>query len=401
MAKKLLVSNRARKITASPIRKFLPMAEAAENRGIKIFKLNVGDPDILPPGDFMRSVKMFRQKNLGYAPSTGIPQHIQAWQKYYRQIGVKLPCSSLIPTVGCAEAIGFALQAVADAGDEVIVFEPLYANYKSFAVILGIKLVPVALNIETGFVLDNIRDVEAKISSKTKAVVVINPDNPTGKLWSEAELRMLEALAKKYNLFIISDETYREIRFSGRPQTMLSRKVVAQNVIVVDSISKRFSLPGARIGILVSRNTEVMTAVLKFAQARLSVGTLEQYATIPLLEHGKAYVNRLVKEYKKRQGVVVRGLRKIKGARFIPAQGAFYQCAALPIDDAEKLVAFMLNKFSYKNCTVMVTPMEDFYVSKGKGKNEIRIAYVLNSKKLSEAMIVLTKGVEAYKKQIK
>ncbi len=397
MTKKLLVSNRAREINPSPIRKFLPMAERAESRGIKIFKLNVGDPDIIPPGEFMRAVKAYRQKNLGYAPSTGILRHVEAWQKYYRRLGVRLSRSDLIPTVGCAEAIGFALQAVADVGDEVLVFEPLYANYKSFAVMLGIKLVPVALNIGTGFILNSSKDVEKKISSKTKAIVVINPDNPTGKLWSEAELYMLETLAKKYNLFIIADETYREIRFSGRPQTMLSRKAAAQNVVVVDSISKRFSLPGARIGALASRNAEVMAAVLKFAQARLSVGTLEQYAAIPLLEHGKPYVSRLVKEYKKRQAAAVKGLKKIKGAKFVASQGAFYQTVALPIDNAERFVEFMLADFSYKNQTVMATPMQDFYISKGKGQNEIRIAYVLKVKELAKAMDVLARGLEAYK----
>jgi aspartate aminotransferase len=375
---------------------------AAESRGIKVFRLNVGDPDLAPPKEFYKVIRNYRQPTLGYAPSPGIAEHTAAWQKYYQQFGVKLSANQIIPTVGCAEAIMLALQAAADIGDEVIVFEPLYTSYKSFSVMAGIKLVPVLLPIEKNFALPNPFVIEKKISKRTKAIVVINPDNPTGKLWSEDELDTIVSIAKKHNLFIISDETYREIRFDGKkPICLLTRSDAREHIILCDSVSKRFSMPGARIGAVSSFNNKVMQSILKFAQARLSAGTLEQLGTVPLLKNSKPYVSKIVKEYKARQKVVAMGLKKIRGAVFKPAQGAFYQAVGLPIKDSEDFVKFMISKFSYHNKTVMVTPMQDFYITPGKGKNEIRIAYVLNSRDLKEAMDVLRRGVAAYNKRLK
>ncbi len=292
-----------------------------------------------------------------------------------------------------------ALLAVADFGDEIIVFEPLYTSYKSFSVMAGIKLVPVTLPIEKNFALPPAAEIEKKITSRTKAIVIINPDNPTGKLWSAGELKVLADIAKKYSLFIISDETYREIRFAGKPYCLLSDKTIRQQVILTDSVSKRFSMPGARIGCVSSFNADVMSAILKFAQARLSAGTLEQLGLVPLLENSAPYVNKVVQEYKKRQRVVADGLAKIKGAVFKPAQGAFYQAVKLPINDSEEFVKFMIGEFSHQGKTVMVTPMKDFYITPGKGTQEIRIAYVLNTGDLKQAMDVLAKGVEAYKER--
>lgn len=395
---KLQVSKRGQNVIASPIRKFLPLMQAAEARGTKVFRLNVGDPDLAPPPQFLQTVKKYNQKTLSYAPSPGIVAHTKAWQTYYQQFGVDLPTSSIIPTVGCAEAIMLALQAVADVGDEIIVFEPLYTSYKSFSVMTGIKLVPVTLPIEKNFAMPSIGMIEKKITGRTKAIVIINPDNPTGKLWTPSELAAIVKLAKKHNLFIISDETYREIRFVGKPYCLLADKSARQNVILTDSVSKRFSMPGARIGCVASFNTEVMTAILKFAQARLSAGTLEQLGLVPLLNNSRPYVSKVVLEYQRRQKVVAQGLAKIKGAVFKPAQGAFYQAVGLPVKDAEAFVKFMIGEFSYKGQTVMVTPMKDFYISSGKGLNEIRIAYVLNTKDLAVAMDVLARGVEAYRK---
>jgi len=347
----------------------------------------------------LKTVKAYAQKTLGYAPSSGITKHTAAWQKYYQKFGVKLEMNNIIPTVGCAEAIMLALEAVADHGDEVIVFEPLYVSYKSFSVIAGIKLVPILLPIEKNFALPNASIIEKKITKRTKAIVVINPDNPTGKLWSEKELNAIIKLAKKHNLFIISDETYREIRFDGKkPVCLLTRKDARANVIVCDSVSKRFSMPGARIGCVASLNRDVMTGILKFAQARLSAGTLEQLGTVPLLTNSAPYVNSITKEYKKRQKVIAEGLSKMP-AVFKPAMGAFYQAVGLPMKDAEHFVKFMIGEFSYRGKTVMVTPMEDFYITPGRGRNEIRIAYVLNTKDLKEAMEVLKRGLKAYLKQ--
>lgn len=395
--KNLRVSKRAQNVLPSPIRKFLPLLKNTESKGIKVFKLNVGDPDLSPPKEFLLEVKNYNQPTLGYAPSPGLLNHLLAWQKYYNQFGIYLLPENIIPTVGCAEAIMLVMEAVADFGDEIIVFEPLYVSYKAFATMAGIKLVPVLLSIQNNFAMPNLSLIEKKISKKTKAIVIINPDNPTGKLWNKQELKSIILLAKKHNLFIISDETYREIRFDGKkPVCFLTNKNAEQNIIVVDSVSKRFSLPGARIGCVASFNQEVMGSILKFAQARLSAGTLEQLGTAPLLNNSSSYVNKVVKEYQKRQKVVAQGLAKIKGTAFRPAMGAFYQAAQLPVKNAEDFVKFMISKFRYKNRTVMVTPMQDFYITPGLGKSEIRIAYVLNTKNLAVAMDLLKRGVEEY-----
>lgn len=397
---KLEVSKRGQNVIASPIRKFLPLMQAAEARGTKVFKINVGDPDLEPDPRFLDEVRKYHEPTIGYAPSPGIVAHMQAWQKYYEQWGVRLELNQMLPTVGCAEAIMLAILAVADPGDEVLVFEPLYTSYKSFSVMAGIKLNTVTLPIENNFALPTSDIIEKQITPKTKAVVVINPDNPTGKLWSADELDRIIELAKKHNLFIISDETYREIRFDGQqPVCLLTREDARDYIILCDSVSKRFSMPGARIGCISSFNAEVMSTVLKFAQSRLSAGTLEQHGLISLLSDSAPYVNTAVAEYHKRQKVVAEGLAKIDGAVFKPSMGAFYQAVELPVDDSEEFVKFMIGQFSYEGKTVMVTPMKDFYITPGLGTKQIRIAYVLNTKDLAEAMDVLKRGVEAYNRK--
>jgi aspartate aminotransferase len=374
--------------------------QAAEKKGIRVFKINVGDPDLEPPKDFLKSIKAYDQKTLSYAPSPGITEHTKAWQKYYTQFGVNLPMANIIPTVGCAEAIMLAMQAVCDPGEEILVFEPLYTCYKSFAVMTGVKLVPVRLPIEKDFALPPASEIEKKITKNTKAIVVINPDNPTGKLWNQKELDTVVKLAKKHNLFIISDETYREIRFDGKaPVTLLNNKDAKQLVILTDSASKRFSMPGARIGCIASFNNDVMRTILKFAQSRLSAGTLEQIGLVPLLNNSRPYVSKVAKEYQRRRDVVATGLSRIKGVSFKPSQGAIYQAAKFPIKDAEDFVRFLIAEFSYQKKTVMITPMQDFYITPGLGKNEIRIAYVLNTKDLTVAMDLLKRGLQAYLSQ--
>lgn len=396
---KLEVSRRGQDVIASPIRKFLPFVQATEKKGIKVFKINVGDPDLVPPQEFFKVIRAYAGKTLPYTPSPGIPAHTAAWQKYFKQFGVSLPMSGIIPTVGCAESIMLAMQAVCDPGEELLVFEPLYASYKSFAVMTGIKLVPVLLPFEKNFALPPAAEIEKKISKKTKAIVVINPDNPTGKLWTEKELNTIVAIAKKHNLFIISDETYREIRFDGKkPTSMLANKAARPYVIVCDSASKRFTMPGARTGVVASFNEEVMHTILKFAQARLSTPTLEQLGLIPILNNSKPYVTKLVKEYHKRRDIIAQGLAKIPGVVFKPAQGAIYQALKIPVKESEDFVKFMIKDFSYKGKTVMVTPMQDFYITPGRGHSEIRLAYVLDGKQLKEAMEILKRGLEAYKK---
>jgi aspartate aminotransferase len=261
----------------------------------------------------------------------------------------------------------------------------------------GIKLVPILLRIENNFLLTNKKFIENKITKKTKAIVIINPDNPTGKLWNSSELEMILSVAKKHNLFVISDETYREIRFDNKkPICLLGNKTFLERVIVCDSISKRFSIPGARLGCIVSFNIEIMQSVLKFAQARLSVPTLEQFAANKIIANSSGYVNKIVKEYKQRRKVLIYELGKIEGVKFLPSQGAFYQSVSLPVKSAEEFVKFLISDFSYKKQTVMVTPMQDFYISKGMGANEIRIAYVINSKDLKVAIDILGRGLKAF-----
>jgi len=394
--KNLFVSRRSQRLIASPIRKFLPLVAKIKSRGIKVFELNVGDPDIQMPKDLSRDIKKYNSPNMPYAPSPGIPIHVESWVKYYKELGIKLLSRNIIPTQGAAEGILMSLMAVTDPGDEVIVFEPLYTSYKGFASLCDIKLKPVTLKIENNFLLPPIKEVIKQVNSKTKAIVIINPDNPTGKLWSDKELRALIAVARKNNLFIISDETYRGIVFKGKAETILSYKSARKNLIVLDSLSKRFSAPGIRIGAVVSYNDEIMKAILKIAMIRLSASTVGQLSTVRILKNSKKYIDKLKKEYAKRSLVVSKELKQVTGVQASKPEGAFYQVVKLPIKNSEDFVKFLITNFKYKNQTVLVTPMEDFYITKGLGKNEIRLAYVLNIADLKEAILVLKKGLEAY-----
>ncbi|KKQ57351.1 MAG: Aminotransferase class I and II [Parcubacteria group bacterium GW2011_GWA2_38_13] len=392
----LHVSHRANSVLASPIRKFLPMVLDAEKKGIHVYKINVGDPDIFVPKEFWRGLKMYKEKTIGYAPSTGIREHTEAWVKYYKRIGIKLEPKNIIPTVGCAEAILLAMMAVADPGDEVIVFEPMYTSYKGFASMSNITLVPITLKIENNFSLPDESEIVKKITKRTKAIIVINPNNPTGSILSKKEMDMIVRIAVKHNLYIIADEAYREIVFSQKPTTFLSYINAKENIIVLDSISKKFSCPGTRIGSVASFNEDFMRAILKFAMVRLSAPTLEQYGAIPLLLNAPRLTKEVTKEYKKRRDIVYKGLKKIPGVFCTEPKGALYIIAKLPIANAEGLVEFLLKKFSYKNKTVLVTPAEDFYITKGLGRNEIRIAYVLNTKALKDAMDILQRGIRNF-----
>ncbi|MFA4819314.1 MAG: pyridoxal phosphate-dependent aminotransferase [Patescibacteria group bacterium] len=395
---KLHLSKRTQAVISSPIRKFLPLVLKAEARGIEVLKLNVGDPDIPPAPAFWRALKRYRSATLNYAPSPGIKEHTRAWLKYYSTFGLKLKPEQIIPTVGGAEAILFALLVTTDPGDEVVVFEPLYSSYKGFAAMCNIKLVPVTLKLENGFVLPSKQDVAKKITSRTRAIVVVNPNNPTGTTLSAEELNDIVNLSLRHGLFIIADETYREIVFRGRPTSFLQIKRARQNTILVDSASKRFSLPGARIGSFVSYNPAVMEAALKLAMIRLSAPTLEQHALIPLLANPKLYTSKITHEYRRRRNVVVAALRRLPGVTCYEPQGAFYLIAKLPVINAEQFVKFMLTKFNRQKQTVLVTPAEDFYITRGLGQNEIRIAYVLNTKKLTRALILLRQGLREFLK---
>lgn len=359
-------------------------------------KLHIGDPDLEPPPAFLRAIRSSYGPTIPYAPSAGLPDLIAAWTRYYARLGVSITPSDIVTTAGCAEAIHMALMAVADPGDEVIVFEPLYTGFKVSAQMHGVTLVPVDLSIADGFRLPPIAEIERRITAKTKAIVVINPDNPTGKAWSWAELERIIALAERENLFVIADETYREIVFGASPLTALRMRPSGSHVIVVDSLSKRFSVPGARLGCVASFNGAVMDAVLKFAMARLSAPTLEQLAAIPLLDDPAGYTEEIAAEYRNRRDAVVAALRKIDGVVASKPAGAFYVVAKLPIDDADRFVRFMLTSFSVNGATASVTPMADFYVTPGKGRDEVRIALVRPAAVLKEAIAVLAAGLNAY-----
>ena len=393
------VSARALNTPASPIRKFLPLAEAARAKGVKVYALSSGDPDYRVPAAFFSEIKKYQNPTLGYAPSSGLKPHLQAWQKYYLDLGLRLSPENILPTAGCAEAILFALMAAADPGEEVLVFEPVYVSYKSFASMCGIRLVPVRLRPENGYALPPTAELEKRLTPKTRAVVIINPDNPTGKLWQPRELAAVLAFAKRHDLFVIADETYREIRFEGKPDCLLKHAAYRDRIILTDSVSKRFTLPGARIGCLASFNPEVMAAALRFAQARLSVGTLEQLGTVPLLVRAKSLTPRVREEYRQRCAIVAQGLKQIPGVKFYRPGGAFYVIAQLPVKDAEDFVRFLLTRFNYKNQTLLVAPMREFYLTPGLGWNEIRLACVLKKPDLKKAMAVLKSGLAAYRKE--
>ena len=395
----LKLSKRAAATAPSPIRKFLPLILAAEKRGVKIFKLNVGDPEIMPAVIFWQTIKDFPAGNLKYAPSPGFEPHVAAWLSYYRRLNIKLKPEQLIPTVGAAEAILYALMAVADAGDEVLVFEPFYPSYKSFATMLGIKLRAVTLKSENQYSLPPTEKISQKISQKTKALVVINPNNPTGTIFTPQEMARLISIAKKYRLFIIADETYRDIIFRGKAQSILKLAGAKNCAIVVDSASKRFSLPGARIGCLVSYQPAVMEGVLKFCMARLSAPTLEQFALIPLLQNPLPYLKKIKAAYFRRCQTVIKELKKIPGISFCPPAGAFYISVKLPVAKAEDFIIFLLKKFRYQGQTVALTPLSGFYQTPGQGQSEVRIACVLSPQQLKTALKILGLGLAAYNKK--
>ncbi|KKR88593.1 MAG: hypothetical protein UU37_C0001G0012 [Candidatus Gottesmanbacteria bacterium GW2011_GWA2_41_12] len=394
----LEISNRGKNMPASPIRKLAPLAVAAKKRGIKVYHLNIGQPDLPTPPEIIESVKNFPEKTLAYAPSEGIDKAVSAWQRYYGNKGVILSKEDIIVTSGGSEAIIFAMMAITDPGDEIIVLEPFYTNYEGFAAMSGINLVPVTLSAENGFHIASKEQIEKKITDKTRGIIICNPNNPTGTLFSENETAMIVDIAKKFGLFILSDETYQEIVFDEKTVTKFSDYPgIEQNLIILDSISKRFNSCGARVGCLASKNTEIIASVLKMGQARLSVATVEQLAAIPLLENSKDYTDQIRIIYEKRRNAVCEGLNKIDGVQFLKPEGAFYLIARLPIEDAEKFATYLLTEFNDNNETVMVAPAAGFYKTEGLGKNEIRIAYVLEEKALTRAMKLLGIALKNYK----
>jgi len=398
MTKKILnISKRTQEAQFSPIRKFVPFLEETKKRGIKVFELHIGQPDLETPKEILREIRNFKDKILPYTNSLGIPEVRLAWQKYYRDFNIDFDISEILITAGGSEAILFAFATICSPGEEIIVFEPFYTNYNGYASLAGIKLVPVKTLAENGFHLPERKEIENKIGKKTRGILICNPNNPTGTVYTKEELKMIAKIAKARNLFILSDETYREFVYDGEKHySMMDFPEVRDRVILLDSVSKKFNACGTRIGCLASKNKKVIEGATKFAQARLSVAIVEQRAVIPLLKNSKKYTRKIAAEYRKRRDTVFSALKKIPDVFCSKPKGAFYITVKLPIKDSDDFAKWLLMKFSFEGKTVMVAPASGFYATRGLGRNEIRIAFVLSSSKLKEAMEVFKIGLEKY-----
>ncbi|MDA3813163.1 MAG: pyridoxal phosphate-dependent aminotransferase [Candidatus Cloacimonetes bacterium] len=392
------LSERAINVQASPIRKLMPFANETKKKGIHIYHLNIGQPDIETPKEMLNVYNNYDSKVLAYGPSQGLDIYRNNLVNYYNKHGIKLNSNDIIVTTAGSEAIVFALLTACNSGDEVIVPEPFYTNYNGFATMTGVKIVPLTTYAEDGFALPTDEKIKALISSKTKAIMLCNPGNPTGAVYPKEDIQRIAKIAIENDLFVISDEVYREFIYDGLSHTsILDIKKMEQLAIMVDSISKRYSACGARIGCLVSRNKEFIASAIKFAQARLCPPTIDQLAANAAIDIEEEYFKKIISEYEKRRNLVFEELQKIEDVICIKPKGAFYIIAKLPIDDSEHFAKWMLEEFSYENETVMFAPAEGFYATPGLGKNEIRIAYILNENDLKKAMKIFRKGLKEYK----
>ena len=381
---------------ASPIRKLVPYAEIAKSKGIKIYHLNIGQPDIETPKEILDAVRNSNFKILEYSHSAGNESYRRKLVEYYKSAGITLDYHDIIITTGGSEAILFGFMSCLDAGDEVIIPEPFYENYNGFAVAADVVVKPITSSIETGFALPPIEEFEKVITDKTKAIVICNPNNPTGYLYSRDEMNILKTIVQKHNLYLFSDEAYREFCYEGEHFSAMQLAGAEENVVMMDTISKRYSACGARIGALVTKNKSVIETVLKFAQARLSPPTFGQIVGEAAIDLPADYFNQTKAEYKLRRDLIVRRLNKIPGVFCPQPGGAFYAMASLPIDDADKFCQWLLESFSYDNSTVMLAPATGFYGTEGLGKKEVRLAYVLNEDSINKAMDCLEKALEVY-----
>ena len=382
----------------SPIRKFHPYVLAAEAKGCKVHHLNIGQPDIETPKAFFDAVSNFGKAVLEYAPSTGVECYLEAVRDYYTNLGFPITCDDIMATHGGSEALEIIMSCILEDGDEILIPEPFYPNYSTFVEITGASIRPIPTDPEKGYRYATREQIEPLINAHTRAILVTNPGNPTGVVLNHQEMRLLADIAKEHGIFLISDEVYREIVYTGEKlSSMLEFQDAAENVIVVDSVSKRFSSCGARVGALISRNQELMAQAMKICQGRLCAATLDQVGAAAMYRELPAeYYTSVREEYQRRRDTVVESLSKIPGIRFSHPDGAFYVMATLPVDDAEKLQYFLLEEFEDHGETVMYTPAESFYATPGKGRNEIRIAYVTNPAELSRSIELLGLGIAAY-----
>lgn len=392
------ISQKGALMPESPIRKLVPYAEAAKKRGTKVYHLNIGQPDIASPETALKAVKSFDLPVLEYSHSAGFESYRNKLASSYQNIGLPVSSADIIVTTGGSEALLFALGSTLDAGDEIIIPEPFYANYNGFAIASGVKVVPVVSTIDQNFALPPIADFEKLITNKTKAILICNPGNPTGYVYSKEEMEQLAALVLKHDLFLIADEVYREFIYDSEVKhySVLSFSELADHAIMIDSVSKRYSMCGARIGCVVSKNKEVIQTVLKYAQARLSPPTLEQVASEAALDTPASYFTEVKKEYKERRDALVTALEQIPAVKVAQPKGAFYCMAQLPVKDADHFAQWLLESFDYQGETTMVAPAAGFYSSKGFGSNEVRIAYVLKKEDLVKAVKIMEEALKVY-----
>jgi aspartate aminotransferase len=391
------ISEKGKAMPASPIRKLVPFAEEAKRKGVRVYHLNIGQPDIPTPDIALNAIRSIDIKVIEYSHSAGNESYRRKLAAFYRSIGINIDHTEILVTTGGSEAILFSLMTCLNPGDEVITPEPFYANYNGFATSAGVKIVPVTSYIRNDFALPPIAEIEKKITAKTKAIIVCNPNNPTGYLYSKKEMLELMEIVKEYDLFLFSDEAYREFCYDGAEHfSAMKLTVIDQNVIMLDSVSKRYSECGVRIGALVTKNKEVISTALKFGQARLSPPGLGQIAAEASIDAPPEYFHEVNKEYTARRNYMVEALNKIPGVYCPKPKGAFYSVVKLPVDDSDKFAQWLLEEFEYRKQTVMVAPASGFYSTPGFGKNEVRIAYVLKIGDLKNAMETLAEALKIY-----
>ena len=391
------ISERAVEMPASPIRKLVPLADAAKQRGVKIYHLNIGQPDLPTPQEGLDALKKIDRKVLEYSPSDGYLSLREKLVGYYDQYQIKLTADDIIITTGGSEAVLFAFMSCLNPGDEIIVPEPASANYMAFAISAGAVIRTVSTSIEEGFSLPKVEQFEELINERTRGILICNPNNPTGYLYTRKEMNRIRDLVKKYDLFLFSDEVYREFIYTGSPYISACHlEGIEENVVLIDSVSKRYSECGIRIGALITKNHELRKAVMKFCQARLSPPLIGQIVAEASLDASRNYMIHTYEEYIERRNCLIDGLNKIPGVYSPIPMGAFYTVARLPIDDSDKFCAWCLSEFEYEGETVMMAPASGFYTNPTKGRNEVRIAYVLNKEDLRRALFILGKALEAY-----
>ncbi len=392
------ISNKGIQMPESPIRKLVPYAETAKKKGVKVYHLNIGQPDIKTPEVAINAVKNISINVLEYSHSAGFESYRTKLAQYYKNHGLPVETQDIIITTGGSEALLFALGSTLDYGDEVIIPEPFYANYNGFATASGVKVVPVISSIDTGFDLPPIEAFEKLITPRTKAILICNPGNPTGYLYSKEEIAKLSEIVKKHDLFLIADEVYREFVYDEKDKhySVLNVAGIEENAIMIDSVSKRYSMCGARIGCIVSKNKEVMKAAMKFAQARLSPPTFAQIASEAALDTPQSYFTEVIEEYKDRRDTLIAELNKIEGVKVATPKGAFYCIAQLPVKNADDFAQWLLESYSFNNETVMVAPAAGFYSSPNVGLNEVRIAYVLKKEDLVKSVQILKEALKVY-----